>query len=269
MYCPSCGRQQSDDARFCASCGTATPPPVAPTPPAATFSPQAGPWTTSTSTSMPHLQFDIKRLTAGDFIVGGASFALMIGIFLPWFGYGSDFGSYSFSATVTRTWMWLPFFITLAIVGYLVAKMMLTEFQLPLEHWVVLLVPCGADLLLSFLCFATKPGGLSWDFGAYFSLLVALAAVIGSLVRRTEHVVSPAGPSLGVPPGSTAPFQTPMGTAPAAPYFPNSSRAFSPASSLPSSSSGPGSHPRSPATLSEPSWLPALWPIEPEREQVL
>jgi hypothetical protein len=110
---------------------------------------------------MPHIRFEIKRLGNGDLIAGGASFALLIGIFLPWFGFGSPLtGNFTFDSTSLRSWMYLTFFITLAIIGYLVVKAMLADVRLPLEHWLILLGACGADLFLTFVCFATKPVGL-------------------------------------------------------------------------------------------------------------
>ena len=137
---------------------------------------------------MPHIRFEIKRLGNGDLIAGGASFALLIGIFLPWFGFGSPLtGNFTFDSTSLRSWMYLTFFITLAIIGYLVVKAMLADVRLPLEHWLILLGACGADLFLTFVCFATKPVGLSWQIGAYFSLVAAIAAVAGAVVRRNEH----------------------------------------------------------------------------------
>ncbi|MDR3648925.1 MAG: hypothetical protein P4L20_07545, partial [Acidimicrobiales bacterium] len=54
----------------------------------------------------------------GDLIVGGACIALMIGIFLPWFEFGSaPTGYFSFASTALRSWMYLTFFIALGVFG--------------------------------------------------------------------------------------------------------------------------------------------------------
>ena len=160
---------------------------------------------------MSHIRFEIKRLGNGDLIAGGASFALLIGIFLPWFGFGSPLtGNFTFDSTSLRSWMYLTFFITLAVIGYLVVKAMLADVRLPLEHWLILLGACGADLFLTFVCFATKPVGVSWQIGAYFSLVAAIVAVVGAVVRRNEHPVVVSGASSGAGKGQATRLAEPV-----------------------------------------------------------
>lgn len=128
-------------------------------------------------------RFDAKRLSVGDRIVGGASLALMIGIFLPWFKFGSvGTGYFSFSATALRTWMYLTLVISLAIVGLLVAKTVGRSFRLLLPSWLILLGACAGNLAITLACFTTKAVGISWDYGAYISLVAAVVAVGGAVM---------------------------------------------------------------------------------------
>jgi len=126
----------------------------------------------------------------GDLIVGGACIALMIGIFLPWFEFGSaPTGYFSFASTALRSWMYLTFFIALGVFGLLVLEAMFPGFRLPLEHWLVLLA-CGVNLLLTLVCFAKKAVGLTWDVGAYLSLAAAVAAAVGAVLRPSRHAAT-------------------------------------------------------------------------------
>ena len=127
------------------------------------------------------------RPRLGDLVVGGACIALMIGIFLPWFEFGSTLtGYFSFASIALRSWMYLAFFIALAVVGLLVLETIVPGFRPPLEHWLVFLA-CGANLVLTAVCFAKKAVGLDWDVGAYLSLVAAVAAALGALARRSRH----------------------------------------------------------------------------------
>jgi len=140
------------------------------------------------------IRLDPQRLGVGDVMVAGASLVLMIGIYLPWFEFGSrSTGYFSFDATAVRSWMVITFFIALAIVVYLVVRVVVDRFWLPLPHWFILLGAGGVNLVLTVACFAKKATGVSWDIGAYLSVLAAVTAVVGALVRRSEHMASAAG----------------------------------------------------------------------------
>ena len=147
---------------------------------------------------MSRIRFDGRRLGIGDAMVAGASLVLAIGIYLPWFEFGSTASGYfSFDATAVRSWMDVTFVIAVAIVVYLLVKVTVGGFWLPLPHWLILLGACGVNLVLTVACFAKKATGVSWDVGAYLSVVAALTAVVGAVVaavvRRGEHAVIPAG----------------------------------------------------------------------------
>jgi len=135
-------------------------------------------------------RFEVRSLRATDLVVGGASVALMIGIFLPWFEFGSDVtGFFSFDSVAVRSWMYLAFFAALAIVGFLALKAIFPRLRLPLERVVVLLA-CGANLVLTLVCFAKKAVGLNWDVGAYLSLVAAFAATGAAAFAATMATVA-------------------------------------------------------------------------------
>jgi hypothetical protein len=137
-------------------------------------------------------RFNATRLGVGDFMVGVGSVVLMIGIFLPWFDFGSGAtGYFSFDAVAVRGWMYLPFFMALAVVGYLVVKASAGQVRLPVPHRLFLLGACSVDLAATLVCFAKKALGVSWDIGAYVSLVAAGVALVGAVVRSLEHVASP------------------------------------------------------------------------------
>ncbi len=114
----------------------------------------------------------------------------MIGIFLPWFEFGSDLtGYYSFDSTALRSWMYFAFFAALGVVAILVLEATVASFRLPLWRWLVLLA-CGGSLLLTVVCFAKKAVGLTWDVGAYVSLVAAVAATLAAAVSATVGAVN-------------------------------------------------------------------------------
>ncbi len=125
-------------------------------------------------------------------MAGGASLALMIGIFLPWFDFGSaGTGYFSFSATALRTWMYLVLVITLGVIACLVVKALRRRHRWPLLHWLILVGACGTDLVITLGCFVTKSVGLGWGYGAYLSLVAAVAAVAGAIVSQRRRSTRP------------------------------------------------------------------------------
>ncbi len=129
-----------------------------------------------------------RRVDVGDLTVAVSSLVLVIGIFLPWFEFGDPAtGYYSFSAADLRTWMYVPVFVSLAVVGSVVAKTMRTtsnrtKSRAPRLLSLGLVGACGADLVLTLGCFVKRSPGLSWDYGAYLSVVVAVAALAGALM---------------------------------------------------------------------------------------
>jgi hypothetical protein len=136
---------------------------------------------------MARIRFDISRLGIGELVVGGANLVLMIGVFLPWFDFGSPAtGDFSFDATAVRRWMYLPLVASLVIVVYLAVKATFGEAPLPRLQSLIVLGACDASLLLTLVCFAKKGAGVNWDYGAYVSLVAAIAAVVGAIMALSR-----------------------------------------------------------------------------------
>jgi hypothetical protein len=141
---------------------------------------------------MPQVRFDVRRLTTGDRIAGISSAALMVGVFLPWFEFGSNMtGYFSFSAIDLRDWMYAPFFVSLAIVGSVVVRALRRPSRMSVPHLLILVGACDANLFLTVVCFAKKSPGVSWDFGAYLSLAAAVAALVGAMTSRRRSTRPP------------------------------------------------------------------------------
>jgi formate-dependent nitrite reductase membrane component NrfD len=127
--------------------------------------------------------------------VAAGNLLLFISLLLPWFSVSVISGfSASASAVSARGWMYLPFFVCLATLLYLVWRLASDRVSLPMPHWQALVVTSAFDLLLTVICFLTKPSGTTWSAGAYIGLIAALAALGGSLMRRGEPEQMPADP---------------------------------------------------------------------------
>jgi hypothetical protein len=136
-------------------------------------------------------QFDFKRLTRVDQVVGGASLIAAISIFLPWFSVtvSSSVLGVSESATGSGTdahgWLWLVFVLDLFILAYLVlrAGWETMPFKLPIAHAPLLIIATGLQLLLVLIAFFVVPSNegipgvsVGWAWGAFVGLIAALAA---------------------------------------------------------------------------------------------
>jgi peptidoglycan/LPS O-acetylase OafA/YrhL len=149
---------------------------------------------------MAPVRFDLRSLNTGDRIAGISSVALMVGAFLPWFEFGSNAtGYFSFSAIDLRHWMYVPFFVSLAIVGSVAVRGMRRPARMPVLHLLVLVAACDVNLFLTVVCFVKKSPGLSWDFGAYVSVAAAVAALVGAMTSRRRPTRVLRGRSVKLP----------------------------------------------------------------------
>ena len=137
--------------------------------------------------SLPPVNFDHRRLTTVDKIVAGGTFITMISIWLPWFtiSWGSSTfegaGSASISGTTGHGWLWLEFFVALALLAYLGARAAWERlpFTVPVGHAPLLIAGVSLQLLLVLIAFIDIPygsDGVGLDWGAFIALLAALAA---------------------------------------------------------------------------------------------
>jgi hypothetical protein len=128
-------------------------------------------------------KFETRRLTQTDRIVGIATFVLFISLFLPWFGVSVGL----YSGSVDGLWhgyMYLTLVLCLAIFAYLALKAGFdhSPVKYPLPEPTLLVIATGINALLTVISFLAKPGGTSWDIGAYIGLIAALVAVAPRVV---------------------------------------------------------------------------------------
>src|SRR5436305_1326252 len=163
MNCSQCGSPLPEGATSCPRCGA----PVA----------RGG----GAATGAQAFSFDATRWSQTERITGIATVLLMISLFLPWFSVSIGPFSASVSGTTAHGYLWLVFFLCLAIIGFLVvaAGFQAMPFTLPMGRDVLLLAATGINLLLVLLAFFVNSGlfnGVGWSFGAFIALIAAIAA---------------------------------------------------------------------------------------------
>jgi hypothetical protein len=203
MICSQCGNDVTAGSAACPSCGAQQPVNVGQAaagghaPPAGGFSSTAGAGRTpAAGTAGQAFNFDAKRWTRDDQIVGGASLLLLISLFLPWYtvsvapvtilGKQVAGGSASASGTTGHGYLWIVFILALAVVALVIIKagFEALPFDLPMSLTQLLLVLTGINLVLVLIAFLLKPStglsGLSvgWGIGAFVGLICAIAAVV-------------------------------------------------------------------------------------------
>jgi hypothetical protein len=203
MVCSQCGNNIAEGSTWCPRCGAqqsaATPPPGPARPSSARPSPApagpgrpgpagAGPVAAGTAdprdtaryprSETPAFRFDARRWTRVDRIAGIATLALLISLFLPWFGV-SIFGiSGTADGVSAHGYLYLVLLVALAIMAYLVLRAGFEQlpFRLPLTHEQLLLAATAVNLVFVLLAFLTKPALTSWRFGAFVGLAAAIVA---------------------------------------------------------------------------------------------
>jgi hypothetical protein len=185
MICSQCGNDVAEGSAVCPRCGAPQGARLgadvrlgAPGGPA-----PAGAPTGSAATVTPAFNFDLKRLTRNDQIVGAATIVFLISLFLPWFT--SSAGIYS--ASVNGLWhgyMYIGLILALAVIAYLVlrAGFETLPLHLPFDHEPALLAATGVIFVLTVISFVFKPSGagvvsIGWGFGAFVGLVAAVVAV--------------------------------------------------------------------------------------------
>jgi hypothetical protein len=162
-------------------------------PPPGGGQPQGG-WPAGQAGGATAFNFDAKRWSPADLIVGVASLVVLISLFLPWFTASvAGFSGGSESGTDQDGWLWIVFIISLAIVAFVVLKAAFQKmpFTLPLQEELLLLIAAGINLLLVVIAFADKPSvpasvpsqfavhvQIGWGVGAFLALIAAIVAVV-------------------------------------------------------------------------------------------
>jgi hypothetical protein len=178
MTCSQCGSDVAAGSAACPNCGAQQPG----------FGTQGAQGPPPQPAAAPAFNFDAKRWTRDDQIVGGASLLLLISLFLPWYTYSAGLFSGSVSGTTGHGYLWIVFILALAVVAYLIvqAGFQTLPFHLPFSPAQLLLGLTGINLLLVIIAFLLKPGtgsgfgdiSVGWGFGAFVGLICAIAAVV-------------------------------------------------------------------------------------------
>ena len=124
-------------------------------------------------------RLDVKRLSAPERLVGGATVVALISLFLPWFGFSALGSSFSISGVTAHGYLYISLIVSLAILAYLVlrAGWDALPVTLPIAPGPLLLIGTGLQFLIIVIAFLVKPvSELSWDIGAYLALIAAIAA---------------------------------------------------------------------------------------------
>jgi hypothetical protein len=213
MICPQCQTEVPDGSGACSNCGAdlsavaanapqapAAPPPAVPPPaaPAPGFdTPAAAPAAAGQATAF---NFDLKRLTTMDWVTAGATFVLLISLFLPWitasFSYSiggvTNSQSNSASGLSLHGYFYLVLLLCLVVIAYYVLKAGLGKlpFDLPVPEEMALLIVTGVSFVIVLLGFLFKgyhsgsaigagySYSVGWGFGAFLGLLAAIVAVV-------------------------------------------------------------------------------------------
>ncbi len=203
MKCLSCGSDVTPGAMVCPECGARLPLTVSPGtggPVSPGDAAVAGPATAPPTPAPVAFRFDATRWTPADRVTGAGALVLFISLFLPWFSVSAGFGNFTASssadALTAHGYLYLVLLLTLAMLGYLIARAGLRDLPaLPVTGDQLLAAAAAVNLLLVLLAFAVKPGGgsslvkVGWGFGAFIGLAAAIVSfvpVAASVIRARQ-----------------------------------------------------------------------------------
>ena len=125
---------------------------------------------------------DVSRWTERDRITGIASAALLISLFLPWFGVSILGMTVTADGLESHGYLRIVLILCLAILGYLTLRIIPVRSVLPAPrvHERILLAATAVNLALVIIGFIATPGGflVSRQYGAFVGGVAALAAVV-------------------------------------------------------------------------------------------
>ena len=219
MVCSNCGSEVAAGSPTCARCGAPQPAGVAPGAQAHGYQQQqqnpapGGGWSPAPTygggqaPQASGFNFDITRWQRAEQITGGATLLLIISLFLPWFtaSVSSTIAGHTISDSASASgatahgYLWLVFFIGLAVLAVLIIQAGFARFPINLPFGVPALLVglTGVNLLLVLVAFLIKPGtggvdtaGLSvsigWGLGAFIGLICAIAAFVPLVLPATK-----------------------------------------------------------------------------------
>lgn len=214
MVCSNCGSEVAAGSPTCGRCGAPQPAGVAPGAQAHGYQQQQNPapgggWGPAPTygggqaAQSSGFNFDLTRWQRAEQITGAASLLLIISLFLHWFtisatvNSGITGGSISVGVSGTKAhgYLWLVFFVALAVLAVLVLQAGFAQFPISLPFSVPMLLTglTGLNLLLVLLAFVFKPSNegltgisIGWAFGAFVALIFAIAAFVPLVLPATR-----------------------------------------------------------------------------------
>lgn len=184
MICSQCGNNIAAGSAACPNCGAQQPGDVSQGA-GGSFPPAGAGGAPAAATAGPAFNFDAKRWTRDDRIVGGATLVFLIALFLPWFTAPSVTigGETIGGGSVNGLWhgyMFIGLILAIAILAYLVLRAGFEHlpFSLPLTDQQLLLAGTAITVVLALISFLTKPSGAGWGIGAFIGLIAAIVAVV-------------------------------------------------------------------------------------------
>jgi hypothetical protein len=208
MSCPACQVENAPEASYCRHCGTrlgsatGTSPQSGAGLPQDQYPPNGGVGYSQPAGGVPPVSLDLHRLSTVDKIVAGATLITMISIWLPWFtGSVSILGvtdTASVSGTGYHGWLWLEFFVALALLAYLAARALWETLpvSLPIAHDRLLIAGTGLQFLLILIGFFDSPPNtvvdgiavtISLSVGAFLGLIFSIVAVAPVIVPAVRN----------------------------------------------------------------------------------
>jgi hypothetical protein len=170
VNCGTCGRELLASETRCPACGAAAPPGGASSGPAA-----------GAARGSATYRFERSRWSSTDVVSGVATIAVLVALFLPWFGVSLGVVGLTVSGLTAHGYLYLVLVLGLVELCYLVALAGLPEIRtrLPLPHEAFLSTLNAVDLVIVLIAFANKgPSGIGWRYGAFVALVAALVAAL-------------------------------------------------------------------------------------------
>jgi hypothetical protein len=162
---PACSRclvEVFPGTALCPNCGAAIRPPVLPRP---------APKRTGKSRQR------LNALSTKDRIVGPATLALLVSLWLPWF----SIGPFSVRGTTAHGWLFIAVLNSIVLVLYVLVTAfdvgdLAAQGRLSKDQLLALLTGVNAALVV--LGFLLKPTGFGWSWGAFLALAAGIVAFL-------------------------------------------------------------------------------------------
>jgi hypothetical protein len=152
-------------------------------------------------------EFDLKKMSTNDWIVGGGCIAMFIGVFLPWIGADVCFFGQCTSVSVNGFHYFfqgtIPWLLAIAVLAVLVIRKFFPEVKLPDQvgsfSWnQAILGASGLSAVLVISRLLMGDSGLDRKLGLFLSALGTVAMTVGAYLKfqanEGDAGAAPSGP---------------------------------------------------------------------------